>query len=204
MAETAQKIIREAASILHREELKGRGFRKSGFNWFREQNAWSHHLCFSLNKWNTVDEAKLKVDVGIFIPEFHLARCSPKFSGTPKVYMCAVQNNVAHDPHNPGSHSWVVTPTTCSSELAQSLATRLQAEAWTWFEQLRDYHDVARWLESQNKLFDAAIALALAGQLDDAGSLLARRLPQLHPTALPFVKKTAKRLQIPWPSSYDA
>ena len=100
MSDTAQSIIKKAASILHREHLKAHGFRKSGLNWMKSE-AWPQLICIQLHRWNTAEDAVFSIGLGVFIQQLHDALRRPSITGSPKVYECALKHDV---PPNPTPH----------------------------------------------------------------------------------------------------
>ena len=199
MSVTAQTIIREAASKLHRDVLKPLGFRKTGLTWILDR-PWSQLIGFELDKWNTADDAKVRLAFGLFIPEFHTARKNPPLSGAPKVYQCSLRNRHAHLGDDT---RWQVNLATDPAQLAAAMTDPIHQTTLPWFEQLTSWSAVAEEFAQQNKFLDAFIAHALNGDLETATSSLAKALTRIHPSAHPFARETAARLRVPWPQDQE-
>lgn len=195
MGATAQALIREAASTLHRDVLKPLGFRKTGLTWIQDK-PWARLIGLELDKWNTATNAKVRLAFGMFIPEFHVARQSPPIRGAPKVYQCSLRNGHAHDD---ADTRWQVDLATDPTDLAAAMADPIRQIALPWFEQMTSWSTVAGEFVQQNKFLDAFIAHALNGDRKSATSALAEALTRIHPSAHPFARATAKRLATPWP-----
>ncbi len=181
--------------MLHRDYLKSQGFRKAGLNWSTRGN-WSHHIGFSLNRWNTPELAKLRIEAGIFIPEFHAARESPAVKGTPKCYQCAPQLSGFNGPAPSSELNWEVTLTHSAEALAKAWREVAEGILLPWLREFSSFETVAAEFEQQHKLLDAAVAHALAGDHAAAAGTMKQAYRQIHPTAVPFAQHIAEKLQI--------
>jgi hypothetical protein len=197
-AQTPQQIIKKAASTLHRNLLKGRGFTKSGNNWLCRQE-WTRVINLQLSSYNSAEEARCTINLGILIPALRAACGEPPIEGNPKEYDCDLCQRIGRLLAQAEDKWWSVTPETDPDHLAAELADTLLHHGLPWFERFPDLVAVARCTDAGFPGSRSAVTYQLAGDVDSATKLMADAIAESPPMGLPKLRRIAKANGIPLP-----
>jgi hypothetical protein len=196
METTAQAVIKEVASRLHSDLLKPRGFKKTAYTWIREDE-WPKLINLQLSKWNSSEEARFTVNLGVFIPELHNAAGSYPVTGQPKEPDCDVRSRIGML-LPPGTDKWwEVSAASDEGKLFDEVIADLVEVGLPWLDRLHDYTTVAEVLIGQKNSFMAAIALKLDGRDNEAAEAMAAAHAKANKLALPKLKRIAEAQGIP-------
>jgi hypothetical protein len=195
---TPQQIIKTAASTLHRDLLKARGFTKSGNNWVRRQE-WTRVINLQLSSYNSAEEASFTINLGILIPALRAACGEPPIEGNPKEYDCDLRQRIGWlRPHRQDKW-WSVSPSADPAHLATELADTLLHYGLPWFDSFPDMLAVARYTDAGFPRFRSAIAYQLAGDTASASQVMAEAISNAPSTVLPKLRRITGANGIPLP-----
>ena len=197
-AHPPQQIIRDAASFLHRDLLKARGFTKSGNNWLRRQE-WTRVINLQLSSYNSAEEARFTINLGIHIPALRAACGDAPIKGDPKEYECDLRQRIGTLLPNREDKWWPVTPATDPGHLAAELADILLQHGLPWFDGFPDMLAVARYTDAGFPRFRSAVAYQLAGDTASASQMMAEAISNAPSTAFPKLRRITEANGIPVP-----
>jgi hypothetical protein len=197
-AQTPQQIIKTAASVLHRDLLKARGFTKSGNNWLQRQE-WMRVINVQLSSYNSAEEASFTINLGILIPALRAACGEPPIEGNPKEYDCDLRQRIGRLLPHRQDKWWSVTPSTDPAHLATELADTLLHYGLPWFDSFPDMLAVARYTDARFPRFRSAVAYQLAGDTASASQVMAEAISNAPSTALPKLRRITEANGIPLP-----
>ena len=172
---TPQDKIKAMASGLHERHLKALNFRKSANTWIRP-TTWPQVINVQLSRWNSVEEAQFTVNLGISIPELHVASESLPLKGALKEHDCDLRSRIGLLFPSKNDHWWKVTPTTDPDELVEDVFARINEFALPWFDRLTNFSSVAAEFRDRKSPFMAALAFHLAGDSTSATESMSRAI----------------------------
>lgn len=187
---TPQDIIKAMGAELHKLHLKPLNFRKSGNTWIRH-NKWPQVINLQLSQWNSAEEAQFTINLGISIPELHLASESIPIKGSLKEYNCDLRTRIGRLLPHKCDYWWKVTSNTKLDELITDVSTKVEQFAHPWLDDLTNYPSVAAELLDTKFLFKAALAFNLAGDSSSAERALTKALKTSNIHFLPKLKRIA-------------
>ena len=191
-----QEIIKAMTSSLHKEYLKGLGFGKTGTTWIRSLE-WPQVINIQLSGFNTAEEAKFTINVGISIPAFRAAWGSPAATGTLKEYDCELRSRIGSLLPNKNDKWWTVSSVSDPEELLREVLGDISAYALPWLSKLSTFEEVAAEFVRSKMYAKAALASHLAGDLSAAETNMAIALSDASPQALPRLQKLAQAWRLP-------
>jgi hypothetical protein len=196
METTPQAIIKEVSSKLHRDVLKLHGFKKTAYVWTREGD-WLKIIDLQLSRWNSSEEARLTLNLGVFIPNLYRAMRSHPVPDKPKEFHCDVRTRIGMLLPRGTDRWWTVTAASKAQDLFDELSADLLDTGIPWLDGLHCYESVAAELLLQKNPFKAAVVLKLDGRDDEAAKLMRTAREKAHKLALPELVRVAKALGIP-------
>lgn len=178
---TPQDIIKAMGTSLHEQHLKPRNFRKSGTTWIRVRE-WTQVINIQLSRWNSAEEAQFTVNLGISIPELHLASESLPVKGSLKERDCDLRCRIGQLFPSKNDHWWKVNSDTDIHELTNNVSARIEEFALPWFDRLGNFTAVAAELTDQKSPFMAALAFHFSGESTSAeeAMVLAQQGSNIH------------------------
>ena len=141
MEKVADRVFKDLLSRLHKEVLKGKGFKKSGSS-FRQilPDGTSKIINFQRSAYNSGDACRFTVNVGLYFqkdmehPELHF-----------KEYDCQIRSRVSGvSKRYAGDHWWVLTQATDTERLYAELRSLMLEELLPWLDQFQSRRDVIR------------------------------------------------------------
>ncbi|MCW1922612.1 DUF4304 domain-containing protein [Luteolibacter arcticus] len=193
---TAQNVIKEAISALHALHLKGLGFRKDGSTWVRASK-WPQVINLQLSSWNTADDARVTLNLGVFVEELRQALGESPLKGKLKEYDCSPRARIGQLRPGGQDHWWKVTPLMPPDTLADELFAELADHGMPWLERMDSFEGLAREFEKEKTYFKAAAAFHLAGLPSEAEAKMAEALSDSNEHFLPRLQRIAGSLGIP-------
>ncbi len=183
------------ASDLHERHLKALNFRKSANTWIRPV-AWPQVINVQLSRWNSAEEAQFTVNLGISIPELHLASESLPLKGALKEHDCDVRSRIGQLFPSKNDHWWKVAPTTDPEELVEDVFERINEFALPWFDRLSNFSSIAGEFTDRKSPFMAALAFHLAGDSKSASESMSRAHEGSNTHFLSKLRRIAAKLGI--------
>jgi len=193
---TAQEVIKEAVSSLHGRHMKGLGFRKEGNTWIRGSR-WPQLINIQLSSSNTSDEARITMNLGVFVEELRQALGESPLKGKLKEYDCSPQVRIGRLRADGQDHWWMVTPSTAPDALAEELFAEIAGRGIPWLESLDSFEGLAREFEKEKTHFKAAVAFHLAGIPIEAEARMAEAAASANEYFRPKLLRIARSLAIP-------
>jgi hypothetical protein len=139
--------------------LKGRGFKKSGRNFYKQQNGTYQVLNIQASMFNDSDEGRFTVNLGIFFPEINDLVGIFEVSGVPKETECTVRQRIGLLAPEGTDFWWKVEPTSSAQEVARHLRSFVETFGLPWLEKNSDVRAAGPLLRKQNPFVAAATAL---------------------------------------------
>ena len=195
---TAQECIKAMVVSLHQRHLKGLGFRKNANTWVRGAD-WSEVINLQLSQWNSSEEAKLTLNLGISIAPLHSLVGGLPLKGTLKEYNCDVRSRIGRLYPHKMDKWWTVTLATDVVHLADELFSELDAFGLPWFHRLSNYAALAEEFVGKKQWFMAAAAQLLNGNRAEAAASMEEAFLTSNELALPKLKRWAEANSIPTP-----
>ncbi|MBK1817335.1 DUF4304 domain-containing protein [Luteolibacter yonseiensis] len=172
--------------------MKPLNFSKSGSSWIRG-NTWLNVINLQLSQWNSAEEAKFTINLGISIPELHSALESLPFKGSVKEYDCDIRLRIGRLLPKQTDFWWAVTMGTQPAELTKEVFAYIEQYALPWFDRLTDYNSLAAEFMEEKSPFKAALAFNLAGDSSSAERALTEALKTSNIHSLPKLKRIATK-----------
>jgi hypothetical protein len=192
----AQEVIKEAVSLLHGRHMKGLGFRKEGNTWVRTSK-WPQLINIQLSSSNTSDDARITMNLGVFVGELRQALGETPLKGKLKEYYCSPHVRIGKLRPDGQDHWWKVTPSTASEALAEELFAEISGRGIPWLEGLDSFEGLAREFEKEKTHFKAAVAFHLAGMPIEAEAMMAEAAASANEHFRPRLLRIARSLAIP-------
>lgn len=151
--------------------LKADGFKKSSRTFLRLRGSVAHVLNVQASAWNSGDEGRLTLNLGVYVPE--LARTlGEAVLEKPKEHQCHARQRIGALMAGGGDQWWEVSPSADIDSVANELDTAYRELARAWFESLSTPADLEASPTCRGgDLARAALALA-AGRPRDAARLV--------------------------------
>ncbi|MBB5033889.1 DUF4304 domain-containing protein [Prosthecobacter vanneervenii] len=186
-----QDIIKAMVSSLHKEHLKGLGFGKTGTTWIRSLE-WPQVINIQLSSFNSAEEAKFTINIGISIPPMRSAWGTPAVEGALKEYDCELRTRIGSLLPNKNDKWWDVTSGSDPEELMHEVSDDISDYALPWLNKLKTWEEVAAEFVRSKMFAKAALAYNFAGDLQAAETNMALAISEANPHALPKLKKLAQ------------
>ena len=195
---SAQDSIKAMITSLHQRHLKVLGFRKPGNTWIRS-SAWPQVINVQLSQWNSADEAKITMNLGISIEDLHKAAEGLPLKGTLKEYDCDIRTRIGQLHADKLDKWWTVTPATDADDLADDLFSKIATYGLPWFDRLTTYSAVAEEFVVRKQRFMAALAYLFDENRTEAERWMTEALTSANSLALPKLERIARThsLKIP-------
>lgn len=187
---SAQDSIKAMIKSLHQRHLKGIGFRKTGNTWVRSA-AWQQLINVQLSQWNSADEAKITMNLGISIEDLHKAAEGTPHKGTLKEYDCDIRSRIGELHADKSDKWWTVTAGSNPDELADDLFSSISAYGLPWFNRLSTYSALAGEFVVRGQRFMAALAYLLDDNRTEAERWMTEALANANSVALPKLERIA-------------
>lgn len=126
-----QEIIKAMASSLHKQHLKALGFGKTDTTWVRPLE-WPQVLNIQLSGFNTSEEAKFTINLGISIPALRAAWGTPARTGALKEYDCELRSRIGSLLPNRNDKWWNVSSDSDPEILLREVFGDLSEYALPW------------------------------------------------------------------------
>jgi hypothetical protein len=192
---TAQDSIKATVSSLHQRHLKKLGFRKTANTWIRA-TTWPQVINLQLSQWNSADEAKITVNLGVSIEPLHHAAEGLPLKGSLKEYDCDIRARIGTLLPDQRDKWWTITPSTNADQLADEIFEDVSTHGLPWFGRLVTYGAVADELAANNHLWKAALAYSLDGNHSEAEKRMVEAFSGANQLAVPKLKRLAKLYSI--------
>jgi Domain of unknown function (DUF4304) len=186
----AQDIIKAMIASLHQRHLKGLGFKKTSNTWVNSA-AWPQAINVQLSQWNSAEEAKITLNLGISIETLHMAAEGLPLKGTLKEYECDVRSRIGQLHADKLDKWWTLTPTTNAEQLADELFSEVVTYGLPWFDRLTTYSDIAEEFVARNNPFMAALVYLLDNNRTEAEKWMIEAFAKSSKLALPKLKRFA-------------
>ena len=191
-----QDVIKAMVSLLHRDHLKSLGFGKTGSTWTRSLE-WPQVINIQLSRFNSSEEAKFTVNIGVSIPPLRAIWGGPPQKGPLKEYDCDLRARIGSLLPDKHDKWWDVTETSDAARLAQAVFHDIDQHALPWLDKLTVYQGLAQEFNSRKQLAKAAIVFHLAGDQAMAVATMAEAFAAANPVALPMLRRLARTCGIP-------
>ncbi len=139
------KLIDELIRSYLAPLMKAQGFRKSGQNFWREENDTIDVLTVQKSQWNDAWSASFYVNLGVYWKAFHRDEGSEYTSAFPREYDCTVFSRVLE----PEENSWTMQPDSDLSRVGNTLVRAVQESAFSWFKEMHTYSGTLNQLRVQ-------------------------------------------------------
>ena len=176
--------------------MKSLGFRKEGNTWIRGSR-WPQLINIQLSSSNTSDEARITMNLGVFVEELRQALGESPLKGKLKEYDCSPQVRIGRLRPDGQDHWWKVTPSTAPDALAEELFAEISGRGIPWLESLDSFEGLAREFEKEKTHFKAAVAFHLAGMPTEAGAKMSEAVASANEYFRPKLLRIARSLAIP-------
>lgn len=193
-----QDVIKAMVSLLHRDHLKSLGFGKNGSTWTRSLE-WPQVINIQLSQFNSSEEAKFTVNIGVSIPPLRGIWGGLPLKGALKEYDCDLRSRIGSLLLDKHDKWWDVTETSDASHLAQVVFHDIDQHALPWLNKLTVYQGLAAEFYRRRQLAKAAVAFNLAGDQTAAEATMAEAFAEANPAALPMLRRLARTCGIPVP-----
>lgn len=191
-----QDVIKAMVSLLHRDHLKGLGFGKTGSTWTRSLE-WPQVINIQLSQFNSSEEAKFTVNIGVSIPPLRAIWGGPPLKSPLKEYDCDLRARIGSLLPDKHDKWWEVTKTSDATHLAQAVFHDIDQHALPWLDKLAVYQGLAQEFNSRKQLAKAAVAFHLAGDQATARATMDEAFAEANPAALPMLRRLARTCGIP-------
>lgn len=188
---TPQDIIKAMGVVLHEQHLKPLNFRKSAFTWFRN-TGWTQVINIQLSRRNSAEEAQFTVNLGISIPELHLASEGLPEKSSLKEYDCDVRSRIGELFPIKNDHWWKVNSNTDIDKITNDVSTQIEQFALPWFDRLANFTAVAEEFIARKSPFKAALAFHFAGDSTSAEEAMTQAQEGSNTHFLSKLKRVAK------------
>lgn len=193
-----QDVIKVIASSLHQRHLKGLGFGKSGRTWIRSTD-WPQVINIQLSSFNSAEDARFTINVGISIPNLRDAWGSPLVRDHLKEYDCDMRSRIGSLLPENCDKWWDVSSSSDPDHLVHEVFVDISGFVLPWFNRLTTYDEVAAELNRRKQWAKAAVAFHLGGDLKAAEASMIEAFAEAHPLALPRLRQIARKCSIPLP-----
>jgi len=92
---TLKSLVNETIAPL----LKTLGFKKSGYNFYREAEEIGVSINLQQSKWNSAEAKQFTINVGLVHKEIFRTMCSKELTKFPKEYDCLISTRLSHLKH---------------------------------------------------------------------------------------------------------
>ena len=188
---SAQDSIKAMITSLHQRHLKALGFRKTANTWTRSAD-WPQVINVQLSQWNSAEEAKITINLGISIEALHKAAEGLPLKDKLKEYDCDIRSRIGQLHADKLDKWWTVSTTTNSDDLADDLFSNIATYGLPWFNRLTTYSGIAEEFLVRKQPFMAALAYLLADNRTEAEKWMAEALTGANKLALPKLRRLAQ------------
>jgi hypothetical protein len=125
--------------------MKDNGFRKSGANFWREDENVIDVLNIQKSQWNDAWDASFYVNLGAYWKAFHRTQDTEFKSKFPHEYDCTVFSRVSE----PTINVWILRPDSDLRQVGTILTETVQQIAFPWFEEMHSDENILAHLKKQ-------------------------------------------------------
>ncbi len=161
-ATPANKLVDDVIRMGLHPTLKNAGYTKQGRTFYRGDDP-VRVVNVQSNRWNTADEAKFTINLGLFFPAVSLVSPpSPPFKGKPKEYDCTLRTRIGKLIPPYQDRWWTISPASEIVVISDDLVDAWNRYGAEWMERCSQLpaarEEAIKW---GHKMLPAAISLAL-------------------------------------------
>ena len=139
------KLIDELIKDYLAPMMKEKGFRKSGANFWLDDENVIDVLNIQKSQWNDAWEASFYVNLGVYWKAFHRDQGSEFKSKFPRAYNCTAFSRVLE----PTAKTWRLLPNSDLSKVGNILSETVKKIAFPWFEEMHSEASILSHLKMQ-------------------------------------------------------